>query len=114
MLRRPRGAYGAPSSLPLTIGGLSVDVESRTVAVDGTDVQLTRTEFDLLVAMVNRPRAALTRRQLISEVWGDEWYGDDHVVDVHVAHLRSKLGDDASVPRFVRTVRGVGYGMGSG
>jgi DNA-binding response OmpR family regulator len=82
--------------------------------VDGADVQLTRTEFDLLVAMVTRPRAALTRRQLIGEVWGDEWYGDDHVVDVHVAHLRGKLGDDASEPRFVRTVRGVGYGMGSG
>lgn len=114
MLRRPRGAYGTPSGLPLTIGGLSVDVESRTASVDGVEVQLTRTEFDLLVAMVNRPRAALTRRQLISEVWGDDWYGDDHVVDVHVAHLRSKLGDDASEPRFVRTVRGVGYGMGSG
>ena len=114
MLRRPRGAYGAPSGRPLTIGGLSVDVESRTASVDGVEVQLTRTEFDLFVAMVNRPRAALTRRQLISEVWGDEWYGDDHVVDVHVAHLRSKLGDDASEPRFVRTVRGVGYGMGSG
>jgi DNA-binding response OmpR family regulator len=114
MLRRPRGAYGAPSGRPLTIGGLSVDVESRTASVDGVEVQLTRTEFDLLVAMVNRPRAALTRRHLISEVWGDEWYGDDHVVDVDVAHLRSKLGDDASEPRLVRTVRGVGYGMGSG
>lgn len=72
MLRRPRGAYGAPSGRPLTIGGLSVDVESRTASVDGVEVQLTRTEFDLLVAMVNRPRAALTRRHLISEVWGDE------------------------------------------
>ncbi len=114
MLRRPRGAYGSAGGQPLTVGALSVDVESRTVAVDGADVQLTRTEFDLLVAMVTRPRAALTRRQLIGEVWGDEWYGDDHVVDVHVAHLRGKLGDDASEPRFVRTVRGVGYGMGTG
>jgi len=114
MLRRPRGAYGSAGGHPLTVGALSVDVESRTVAVDGADVQLTRTEFDLLVAMVTRPRAALTRRQLIGEVWGDEWYGDDHVVDVHVAHLRGKLGDDASEPRFVRTVRGVGYGMGTG
>jgi len=114
MLRRPRGSYGAAGAAPLTIGGLAVDTESRTATVDGTEIALTRTEFDLLVAMASRPRAALTRRQLISEVWGDEWYGDDHVVDVHVAHLRSKLGDDAGDPRFVRTVRGVGYGMGAG
>lgn len=114
MLRRPRTSYGPAGGELLTVGGLSMDLEARTVAVDGTPVELTRTEFDLLAAMAARPKAALTRRQLISAVWGADWYGDDHVVDVHIAHVRTKLGDDAAEPRFVRTVRGVGYGMGAG
>jgi DNA-binding response OmpR family regulator len=57
---------------------------------------------------------AFSRRQLIDAVWGSDWFGDEHLVDVHVGHLRRKLGDDAAEPRFVRTVRGVGYGMGPG
>ena len=56
----------------------------------------------------------LSRRQLTDEVWGKDWHRDDHLVDVHIAHLRKKLGDDPSAPRFVVTVRGVGYRMGSG
>ena len=91
-----------------------VDLEARTVELDGEPVELTRTEFDLLAAMMARPKAALTRRQLIDAVWGPGWYGDEHVVDVHVGHLRTKLGDEAGEPRFIRTVRGVGYGMGAG
>lgn len=79
--------------------------------VDGHLVVLTRTEYDLLTAMATRPRAALSRRELIDAVWGPDWYGDEHVVDVHVGHLRRKLGDVAAEPRFVRTVRGVGYGL---
>ncbi len=115
MLRRPRSGSLAPAGAePLVVGSLSVDPESRDVLVDGVAVELTRTEFDLLAAMISRPRAALTRRQLIDAVWGAGWFGDEHVVDVHVGHLRTKLGDDASEPRFVRTVRGVGYGMGVG
>ena len=59
-----------------------------------------------------RPRRAFTRRQLIDDVWGSDWYGDEHIVDVHIGHLRRKLGDSAADPTFIRTVRGVGYGMG--
>lgn len=115
MLRRPRStsASGAPAEVH-ALGPLAVDVEARTVELDGEPVELTRTEFDLLAAMMARPKAALTRRQLIDAVWGPGWYGDEHVVDVHVGHLRTKLGDEAGDPRFIRTVRGVGYGMGPG
>jgi DNA-binding response OmpR family regulator len=113
MLRRPRVADLGPQDA-IAVGGLVIDPESRDVRVDGVVVDLTRTEFDLLAAMASRPKAALTRRQLIDTVWGPDWFGDEHVVDVHVGHLRTKLGDDANEPRFVRTVRGVGYGMGPG
>jgi DNA-binding response OmpR family regulator len=57
---------------------------------------------------------AFSRRQLIGAVWGPVWVGDEHLVDVHVGHLRRKLGDDPAAPRFIRTVRGVGYRMGEG
>jgi DNA-binding response OmpR family regulator len=113
MLRRPRPSQ-APVPESVVVGNLEVDLEARVVSVDGEAVDLTRTEFDLLAAMVVRPRAALPRRQLIDEVWGADWYGDEHVVDVHIGHLRRKLGDDAAEPRFIRTVRGVGYGLGTG
>lgn len=112
MLRRPRSAPVSPAVT--TIGELVLDEEPRTVTVAGTPVDLTRTEFDLLATMAARPRLAFSRRQLIDEVWGSDWYGDEHLVDVHIAHLRRKLGDDAVEPRYVRTVRGVGYGLGSG
>ena len=115
MLRRPRAVVGhqdgAPEAEPLTFGAMSVDTVARTVTLDGASVELTRTEFDLLAAMAARPRAAFTRRQLLEAVWGDTWFGDEHVVDVHVGHVRRKLGDDGASPTYIRTVRGVGYGM---
>jgi len=115
MLRRPRVVVGhqdgAPEAEPLTFGALSLDTVARTVTVDGAPVDLTRTEFDLLAAMAARPRAAFTRRQLLDAVWGDGWFGDEHVVDVHVGHVRKKLGDDGLTPTYIRTVRGIGYGM---
>jgi DNA-binding response OmpR family regulator len=98
----------------ITVGDLAVDEEARTVTVAGTPVELTRTEFDLLATMATRPRLAFSRRQLIDAVWGEGWFGDEHLVDVHVGHLRRKLGDDAVEPRYVRTLRGVGYGLGAG
>lgn len=117
MLRRPRMLTGASDVDALdeqparVIGDLSLDPMARTVTVAGRPVELTRTEFDLLAALFARPRAAFTRRQLVDAVWGPGWFGDEHVVDVHVGHLRRKLGDDVDHPRFVRTVRGVGYGL---
>ncbi len=112
MLRRPRSASAEP--MMTTIGDLRIDEESRTVTVAAERVALTRTEFDLLATMAGRPRLAFSRRQLIDEVWGSDWFGDEHLVDVHIGHLRRKLGDEAGEPRYVRTVRGVGYGMAEG
>ena len=112
MLRRPRTERAvAPDTAVLRFADVVVDPESREVTRRGEAVPLTRTEFDLLATLAARPRAAFTRRQLLDAAWGEGWYGDEHVVDVHVAHLRDKLGDDAVSPRYIRTVRGVGYGL---
>jgi DNA-binding response OmpR family regulator len=88
---------------------LSVDSRSRVVEADGDEPELTVLEFDLLVALSESPGLVLSRRQLIEQVWGWDFVGDERVVDVHIRNLRSKLGDDASEPRFIATVRGVGY-----
>jgi len=118
MLRRPRAsAAGGPPSQeapPLVFGALTVDVAGRGVHLDGAQVALTRTEFDVLAALSARPAMVFSRRQLIDAVWDQTWVGDEHLVDVHVGHLRRKLGDDPSSPRYVRTVRGIGYRMGEG
>ncbi len=114
LLRRPRRAAARGDTPPLVFGPLAIDVEGREVHLDGDPVALTRTEFDLLAALAHRPHAVFSRRALIEEVWGGAWVGDEHLVDVHVLHVRQKLGDTAQEQRFVRTVRGVGYRMGSG
>ena len=116
VLRRPRTSSAVPGDAPLerVFGDLAIDTESRRVRHAGTPVELTRTEFDLLAALSARPRLAHTRRQLIDAVWDPTWVGDEHIVDVHIAHLRRKLGDDPARPRYIDTVRGVGYRMGGG
>ena len=112
MLRRPRNVEtGAPLR---RFGELVIDPGARSVSVDGVAVELTRTEFDLLEALSARPRQVLSRRTLIEAVWGPGWVGDERLADVHISHIRSKLGDDPAAPRYVVTVRGVGFRMGSG
>jgi DNA-binding response OmpR family regulator len=114
LLRRPRGDGGGAGDVTRRFGALVIDPLAREVQVDGTPVELTRLEFDLLDTLSAEPRVAFSRSQLLERVWGPGWFGDHHVVDVHVANLRRKLGDDPAAPRFLRTVRGVGYRMGSG
>ncbi len=113
MLRRPRTKAPA-DEVPRRFGPLTVDPAGREASVDGVPVELTRTEFDILDTLSARPKVAYSRVQLIHAVWGDGWVGDEHLVDVHIGHLRRKLGDDAGAPRFIRTVRGIGYRMGDG
>ena len=111
MLRRPRGGAAADVR---QVGDLHIRVAEREVRVGGVPVDLTPREFGLLEALSARAGVVLSRAQLLERVWGPSWFGDEHVVDVHMANLRRKLGDDPHDPRFVITVRGVGYRTGSG
>lgn len=117
VLRRPRRPAAQPEAAlePHRIfGALVVDAMGRDVSVAGQPINLTRTEFDILDVISAQPKVALSRRQIIDQVWDAAWHGDEHVVDVHVANLRRKLGDDPNAPRYITTVRGVGYRMGKG
>lgn len=111
MLRRPRGAAReeAREDAPLKSGELVVDTARRRVWLKEREVSLTALEFDLLAALISRPGLVMSRAQLLERVWGEGYFGDDHVVDVHVANLRKKLMDDPANPRYIQTVRGVGY-----
>ena len=107
LLRRPRiGTAGATAAGP---AGLEVDEGRRLVLVDGNPVELTALEFNLLAALAHEPGIVVTRARLLDQVWGTSFVADDHIVDVHIANVRRKLGDDPANPRFVETVRGVGY-----
>ncbi|WP_028707794.1 response regulator transcription factor [Propionicicella superfundia] len=116
VLRRPRRAAAAATEIepPRVFGDLRIDAAGREVWIGQEPVHLTRTEFDILDVISGLPKVALSRRQIIDRVWDADWLGDDHVVDVHIANLRRKLGDDPNDPRYVLTVRGVGYRMGKG
>ena len=93
----------------LRFSGLTIDPDTRIVECRGLEPELTALEFDLLATLAGAPGRVFTRRQLIENVWGWDFFGDERVVDVHVRNLRSKLGDAAADPEFVGTVRGVGY-----
>ena len=117
VLRRPRNdttEAGDDDPPVLQVGDLRIDTGSREVWVAGEPVDLTRTEFDILVHLASRPRQVFTRGQLIEAVWGSGYVGDDRLADVHISHLRAKLGDDTAAPRYVLTIRGVGFKLGSG
>lgn len=113
MLRRPRGesdvASGGEPETVLRFEGLTIDPDRRQVWLEGEEVALTALEFDLLRVLASRPGFVFGRSQLLERVWDEPYFGDDHVVDVHVANLRKKLGEEPANPRYVQTVRGVGY-----
>lgn len=108
VLRRDRGV-AKPDRTGLNFEGLTVDDDRREVKRNGTAVELTALEFDLLVALASEPGRVFSRRQLLERVWGWDFFGDERVVDVHIRNLRKALGDDASRPAIIGTVRGVGY-----
>jgi DNA-binding response OmpR family regulator len=102
-----RSANDATSG-PCVVGELSVDPRTREVTLAGERVDLSRKEFELLLALASRPGEVVTRRELLVEVWQQPYGGGDRTVDVHVSWLRRKLGETAAEPRYLRTVRGVG------
>ena len=106
MTRRPRRAFAATPDLP---DGLEVDEQRHAVRVDGAPAEVTALEFSLLAELCRQPGDVLDRQTLLDRVWGPDYIADDHLVDVHIANLRRRLGDDAVAPRFLETVRGVGY-----
>jgi len=90
-------------------GSLHIDLAAREVSVDGQPIDLTRTEFDLLAILSGQPGRVFTRDQLLDRVWGSDFSGVDRVVDVRISTLRRKLGDDGRQPRYIISVRGIGY-----
>ena len=106
MRRRPRARR---ASHLREFGDLVIDAQSREVRVAGADVELTRIEFDILNLLSTSPRKAFTRQELLETIWGASYFGDDRIIDVHVANLRKKLGEDGAKPRHLKTVRNVGY-----
>ena len=124
LMRRPRrsgatehrnATAGTADESRRVFGALVIDVLAREVTLEGRPVELTRTEFDLLETLSERPRVVFSRSRLLQRVWdGGEWTGDEHLVDVHIGRLRRKLGDGAREAKYVLTIRGVGYRMGQG
>jgi len=105
-LRRIQAAKTAlPESSMLSFAHLRIDPEARRAWVEEQEIELTAVEFDLLWALAQNQGRVLSREQLLEKAWGYEYFGDTRVVDVHIGHVRQKLGDD----RFIETIRGVGY-----
>ena len=103
----------AAAEPPLQVGGMTVDTSMRRATLDGSEIALTRREFDLLALLVRNAGTVVTRERVMDEVWDTNWFGSTKTLDVHVSSLRRKLGDDAVDSRYLHTVRGVGFRFAS-
>jgi two-component system, OmpR family, response regulator RegX3 len=108
VLRRARAAAPKPEA-PIRAGELEVDIGARTARLAGEEVALTRKEFDLLAELAANAGRVVRREDLMSRVWDVNWFGSTKTLDVHIGSLRRKLGDDPVAPRFIETLRGVGF-----
>ncbi len=109
-LRRSRpGADDPDAKEAIRLGPLSIDLGGRTVERDGSEIALTRTEFDLLAELARRPGQVLSRDQLLDRIWGYDYLGDSRLVDVAIGRLRAKVETDPAAPSLILTVRGAGY-----
>jgi DNA-binding response OmpR family regulator len=111
ILRRAKPAPGEDETPPepIVVGALDVDLAARRARLGGDELQLSRKEFDLLAELIRHAGRVVTREQLMDRVWDENWFGSTKTLDVHVRWLRQKLGDDPSRPRYLHTVRGVGF-----
>ena len=107
------GSAGERGDAPLEIGDVRLDPAARSVTLEGHPLELTRKEFDLLRLLMSEAGSVVTRERLIDEVWDVNWFGSTKTLDVHVSGLRRKLGDDSAAPRYLHTVRGVGFMFGA-
>jgi two-component system, OmpR family, response regulator RegX3 len=112
VLRRA-GAPAAPDEGPIEIGSVRLDPAGRSVTLEGAPLELARKEFDLLALLMREAGTVVQRERLIDEVWDVNWFGSTKTLDVHVSALRKKLGDDPASPRWIHTVRGVGFRFAS-
>ena len=109
VLRRAAVPRQERTSQAIEVHGLRVDPARRTVTVDSRPVRLTYVEFELLRTLVSNPGRVYTREMLLDALWGDHAYREPRTIDVHIRHLREKLEQDPREPRYIFTVRGVGY-----
>jgi DNA-binding response OmpR family regulator len=107
VLRRS-GREVAPEA-PLAVGELELDPGARIARLHGAELDLSRKEFDLLAELMRHPGQVVSREDLMARVWDVNWFGSTKTLDVHIGWLRRKLGDDPNRPRFIETVRGVGF-----
>jgi two-component system response regulator RegX3 len=107
VLRRGRGAVSAPTVLGAR--DLRLDLAARRAWLAHVELELTRKEFDLLARLVRDAGRVVSRETLMSEVWDENWFGSTKTLDVHIASLRRKLGERPDAPRYIETVRGVGF-----
>ena len=108
VLRRAN-APAATNEGPLQAGAVRLDLARRSVTLGGELLELSRKEFDLLALLMREAGSVVQRERLIDEVWDVNWFGSTKTLDVHVSALRKKLGDDSAEPRYLHTVRGVGF-----
>lgn len=99
----------APPEKPLRAGGLSIDPNSRRATLDGKPLDLTETEFSILLFFCSNPDRAYTREQLLQQIWGDNYHVTPRNIDVHIRRLRKHLGVEPSSPKWIQTLRGYGY-----
>jgi two-component system, OmpR family, response regulator RegX3 len=109
VLRRATPAPSGDGGDPIRIGDLTLDTAKHEARLDGQPLELSRKEFDLLRVLMESAGSVLTREALIDEVWDMNWFGSTKTLDVHISGLRKKLGDDSKEPRYIHTVRGVGF-----
>jgi len=110
VLRRVEDGPGdAPAAGRLSVGELALDPAGRTASFAGEPLELSRKEFEVLELLAREAGRVVTRERLLEEVWETTWFGSTKTLDVHVSGIRRKLGDDPSAPRYLHTVRGVGF-----
>ncbi|MDP9233768.1 MAG: response regulator transcription factor [Actinomycetota bacterium] len=109
LLARIRALLRRADTSTSAAADLRIDVRSRRAWSDGIELELTLKEFDLLALLVEEAGHVVTRTRIMVEIWHENWFGSTKTLDMHVSSLRRKLGDDSADPRYITTVRGIGY-----